>query len=94
MVPRHGDAGPLGLENKIEPNEVCPNRSYELGLANQVEPNRLNDKVQWPLNLLRGAFPSESPPAWFWLTLLFQAGGAHLISSQTKTFCIGLVVSF
>jgi len=50
------------------------------GLTNQL------NRVQQPLNLLRGAFPSESLPAWFWLTLLFQAGGANLIYSQTNEF--------
>jgi hypothetical protein len=33
-------------------------------------------------NFLKGAFPSETPPARFWLTLLFRAGGANLTLSQ------------
>ena len=31
------------------------------------------------LNFLKGAFPSETPPARFWLTLLFRAGGVNFI---------------
>ena len=48
-------------------------------------PLGLADKVS-TINLLRGAFPSESSPARFWLTLLFQVGDANLIYGKISYF--------
>jgi len=34
-------------------------------------------QVQWSINFLRGAFPSETPPVRFRISLLRRAGGAN-----------------
>jgi hypothetical protein len=50
----------------------------------QTRDQVLTGKIQRPINFLRGAFPSETPPVRFWPTLLFRASGVNLLYSKVS----------
>ena len=75
MVPRQ----PLARDQIFAERDLGNKDLRDEVLLNKSSDERLGAAGRSLLNLLRAeAFPSEAPPARFWLTLLFRAGGVNL----------------